>query len=158
MKAFITYIRSWGTALKSLTTGMSVTFKNFFRKPITEFYPENRVELVMSDRFKAILTMPHNEHNEHKCTACGICEMNCPNGTIRIVSRTEETEDGKKRKVLEAHEYYLGQCSFCNLCVLTCPSQAIVFEKDFEQAIFTKSKLHKKLNNEGSKLMMSIKG
>ncbi len=152
MKNFITYIRSWITGLSSLATGMKISLRNFFRPKITECYPENRATLQMSDRYKSVLTMPHNAKNEHKCTACGICQMNCPNGTIRVTSRTEETEDGKKKKVLEAHEYDLGKCSFCNLCVLSCPSNAIVFNTDFEQSMFTHSKLLKKLNNENSKL------
>lgn len=148
----IKYIRSWIAALVSLATGMKISLRVFFRKKVTEFYPENRKELVMSNRFKAILTMPHNEKNEHKCTACGICQMNCPNQTINVISHTEETEEGKKKKVLDAHLYDLGKCSFCNLCVLSCPSDAIVFDTDFEQSVFTRSKLVKKLNKEGSTL------
>ncbi len=157
MNNFIIYIRSWITGIISLTTGMKVSLVNFFRPKITECYPENRAKLQMSDRFKAELIMPHNERNEHKCTACGICQINCPNNTIRVLSRTEETEDGKKKKVLEAHEYDLGKCSFCNLCVLSCPQNAIIFGSDFEQAVFTHAKILKKLNREGSTLVKTEK-
>ena len=152
MKGFIKYIRSWIVGLLSLATGMKVSLRVFFRKKVTEFYPENRKELVMAERFKAVLAMPHNENNEHKCTACGICQLNCPNQTICVTSHTEETEDGKKKKILDCYEYDLGKCSFCNICVLSCPSDAIVFDTDFEQSVFTRSKLLKKLNKEGSTL------
>ncbi len=69
---------------------------------MTTEYPENRETLVISDRWKSELIMPHDENNEHACTACGICMMNCPNGTIIVTSDTVQTEEGKKiRKQLE---------------------------------------------------------
>ena len=43
----------------------------------------------MAERFKGEVTMPHDEKNEHKCTGCGICEINCPNGSIEIISKFE---------------------------------------------------------------------
>jgi NADH-quinone oxidoreductase subunit I len=152
MGGFAAYLKSWVTGIVSLLTGLKVSIVNFFRPKVTESYPENRKTLVMPEHFKGVLTMPHDENNEHKCTACGICQMNCPNGTIKITSQTIETEDGKKKKILDTYLYNLGQCTFCNLCVLTCPSGAIVFSKDYETAIFTRSKLIMKLNNEGSRL------
>ena len=78
--------------------------------------------------------------------------MNCPNGTITVKSRTIETEDGKKKKVLAEYIYNLVSCSFCNLFVLSCPSHAIKFDNSFENALFTRSKLVEQLNHEGSKL------
>lgn len=149
---FSKYIYSWFTGLKSLATGLKVTIREFFRPKVTERYPENRATLVMFDRFRGELVMPHDENNQHACTACGICMMNCPNGTIHVISKTETTEDGKTKKVLDRHEYDLGQCTFCNLCVLTCPSHAIIFSTAFENAVFTRSKLQKVLNREGSSL------
>lgn len=136
----------------SLLTGMRVTLKELFTKKITQQYPENRDTLVISDRFRAELIMPHDENNEHACTACGICQMNCPNGTISILSDMVVQEDGKKKRVLNTYHYDLGMCTFCNLCVLTCPSDAIKFSNNFENAIYTRAKLNKQLNAEGSKL------
>lgn len=138
--------------IKSLLAGMSVTMRAFFSKKITQQYPENRATLVIPPRFRGNLIMPHDESNEHACTACGICQMNCPNGTIKVVSEMIQTEDGKKKKILSQYFYNLGQCTFCNLCVLTCPSDAIIFDGDFENSIFTRAGLTKQLNHEGSKL------
>lgn len=138
--------------IKSLLTGMRITWDELWTKKITEQYPENRATLVIPDRFRGELTMPHDENNEHACTACGICQMNCPNGTIQVISRSIETEDGKKKKVLDKYIYDLGLCTFCNLCVITCPSDAIKFANTFENSLFTRSKLIEQLNRDGSKL------
>lgn len=152
MSSVSQYFKGLFQGIGSLITGMRVTLKELFTKKITQQYPENRNTLVISDRFKAVLVMPHDENNEHACTACGICQMNCPNGTIVVKSKTIETDEGKKKKILDAHIYDQGMCTFCNLCVLTCPQDAIIFSNEFENALFTRSKLVMKLNHEGSKL------
>ena len=90
--------------------------------------------------------MPHDENGNNKCIACGLCQANCPNGTIRITTDTITTEDGKKKKVLVKYEYDLGSCIFCQLCVKNCPRNAIEFRPTFEHAVFTRSKLIKQLN------------
>jgi NADH-quinone oxidoreductase subunit I len=152
MRTFKQYTTDLFSGISSLLTGLSVTWKELWTKKITQQYPENRDTLVISDRFRAELVMPHDENNEHACTACGICEMNCPNGTIQVISKMIETEDGKRKKELDRYVYDLGMCTFCNLCVVTCPSNAIVFSNKFENATFTRNKLVQQLNNEGSKL------
>ena len=77
--------------------GLQVTGSYFIRPKtiVTQKYPENRKILVMLERFKGEVVMPHNDKNEHKCTGCGICEINCPNGTIEVISKTITTEEGK---------------------------------------------------------------
>lgn len=148
----IQYFKGIFTGLKSLAIGMSVTLKVFFRKKVTEQYPENRKTLQISDRWRAELLMPHDQNNEHACTACGICQMNCPNGTITVHSKMIESEDGKKKRILDKYLYDLGTCTFCNLCVISCPSDAIRFSNHYENAVFTRPKLFEQLNHEGSKL------
>lgn len=107
MKSIINYISDIFKGIFSLLKGMRVTGKYFFspRAIVTQQYPENRKrkgkkKLVMFDRFKGELIMPHNENNQHKCTGCGICEMNCPNGTIEVISVMNVGEDGKKKERL----------------------------------------------------------
>ncbi|MCM1291068.1 MAG: 4Fe-4S binding protein [Prevotella sp.] len=125
---------------------MAVTGKELVTPKITEQYPENRATLNISDRFRAELTLKYDAEGHHKCIACGICQMNCPNGTIKLVTRMVELPDGKKKKALVDYFYDLGSCTFCMLCVTTCPQNAIEFDNDFEQAVFTRDKLVKKLN------------
>jgi NADH-quinone oxidoreductase subunit I len=162
----IRYIKGILKGVWSLMVGMSVTGYYFIRpwKIVTQQYPENRKgrgkksrkKLEMFERFKGEVVMPHNESNQHKCTGCGICEINCPNGTIEIISKMVVNEEGKKKRELEKHIYHLGMCSFCALCVKTCPSQALAFSQEFEHAVFNRAKLNKVLNKEGSSLMKGV--
>lgn len=158
MNSFTEYFRGIFNGLRSLLQGLSVTGK-YFVKPgttVTQQYPNNRKDLKMFDMFKGEVIMPHNEKNEHKCTGCGICELNCPNGSIEIISATIVNEDGKKQRIIDKHIYHLGMCTFCGLCVKTCPSQALAFGQEFEHAVFDRTKLTKVLNQPGSKIMKGV--
>lgn len=140
------YFSSVGKGITSLVKGMAVTGKEFVTPKVTECYPENRATLKIADRFRAELTLKYDENGRHKCIGCKICEMNCPNGTIQIATKMIDLPDGKKKRVLDTYLYDLGSCTFCMLCVTTCPQDALEFTNDFEQAVFTRDKLVKKLN------------
>ncbi len=143
------------TSLSSLLTGMKLTGYYFIHpnKIITEQYPDNRATLKMAERFRGEVTLPHNENNEHRCNGCQSCEIACPNGSIKIVTKHEISEDGKKKKRIDTWVYHLEMCTFCNLCIEACPSKAIVMGKKFEHSVYDKSQLVKILNKPGSKVM-----
>lgn len=140
------YFSSLGSGIASLLKGMTVTGKEFVTPKITEKYPEDRETMHVPDRFRAILTLKYDSEGRHKCIACGMCERSCPNGTIKLTTKMVDTPDGKKKKKLVDYRYDLGSCTFCQLCVTNCPTSAIEFSNDFEQAVFTREKLVKKLN------------
>lgn len=147
MNGFCKYMEGYFAGVKSLLTGMRTSMKVFCEKKITEQYPENRyTTLHIPERHRAMLVMPHDEEGNNRCVACGLCQMACPNGTIRLTTETREVEDGKKRKFLVKYEYNLGSCMFCQLCVNACPHDAIRFTNDFENAVFQKEKLVLTLN------------
>jgi NADH-quinone oxidoreductase subunit I len=110
----------------------------------------------MFDRFKGEVIMPHDDHNQHQCTGCGICELNCPNGSIEIISNKIMNEEGKQERIIDKHIYHLSMCTFCGLCVKTCPSDALSFGVKFEHAVFDRHKLTKVLNKPGSSLRKVI--
>ena len=79
--------------------------------------------------------------------------MNCPNGTIQVISRMEtDPETGRNKKVLDKYIYDIGTCIYCNQCVSTCPQDAIAWSQDFEQAVFDRDRLYMQLNQPGSKV------
>lgn len=140
------YFSNLGQGIGTLLKGMAVTGKEFVTPKITEEYPDNRDNLPVADRFRAILRLKYDDQGNHKCIMCGTCERVCPNGTITLHGRTVETWDGKKKKKLDKYIYDLGSCTFCQLCVTNCPTDALDFSNDFEQSVFTRDKLVKQLN------------
>lgn len=158
MNVIVEYFKDIINGLKTLVTGMKVTGKYFISPSeiVTQQYPDNRETLQMFDRFKGEVIMPHNEKNEHRCTGCGICEMNCPNGSIEIISKWV-IEDEKKKKAIDKHIYHLSMCTFCGLCVKTCPSKALAFGQEFEHSVFDRSQLTKVLNKPNSVVTKGLK-
>jgi NADH-quinone oxidoreductase subunit I len=154
MNSVIRYIKSISWAFRSLINGMRLTGSYFIhpRKILTQQYPENRQTIYIPERFKGEVILPHDEKNEHKCNGCTLCEIACPNGSIKIITSTEETDDGKKRKILDKWIYNLGMCTFCNQCIEACPSNAIIMKNTFEHSKYDRKDLIKILNLPGSKL------
>ncbi len=147
-----TYFGEIGHALKTLATGMKITweeyFKDFFTNKSTEQYPENRkTTLHVAKRHRGRLVFKRDENGAYKCTACTLCEKACPNGTITIKSEMVEV-DGKKKRQLIDYQYDLGDCMFCQLCTNACNFDAIEFTNDFENAVFDRSHLVLHLDKE----------
>src|SRR5215510_15610080 len=100
----IKYIKDVYKGAKSLLTGMKLTGGYALRhkkEKITQQYPDNKDTLELPERFRGEVVMPHDENNEHACTGCTACELACPNGTIKIVTKFETTPEGKKKKALD---------------------------------------------------------
>src|ERR1044071_9905912 len=125
-------------AIGSLGKGMRLTGYYFthHKEIITQEYPDNRATLKLGERFRGEVVMPHNENNEHRCTGCTACELACPNGTIKVITKFEVGADGKKRKAVDKLVYHLELCTMCNLCVEACPSDAIKMAQTFEHSTY----------------------
>ena len=156
---FVTqYIKDVFGAIKSLGIGMRRTLWYFVRlkEIITQQYPDNKDTLVLAERFRGEVVMPHDENNEHACTGCTACELACPNGSIKIVTKFDITPEGKRKKAIDQFVYRLDMCTMCNMCVVACPSDAIIMANDFEHSVYDRTKLTKILNKPGSKVRDGI--
>lgn len=138
--------------IKSLWKGLMVTGYYFVRPGtiVTQQYPENRKELKMFDRFKGEVILQHDENNFHTCNGCGICQLNCPNGSLEIITDSVTNEDGKSERIIDKHIYHLSMCTFCGLCIKACPSNSLAWGQEFEHAVFNREALTKILNQPGS--------
>jgi NADH-quinone oxidoreductase subunit I len=152
------YISEVFKAATSLLKGMKLTGYYFTHRSqiITQDYPENRDRLNLPERFRGEVVMTHDEHNEHACTGCTACELACPNGTIKIITKFDVTADGKKKKALDVFIYHLELCTMCNLCIQACPTDAIRMAQNFEHSVDDRSKLTKKLNLPRSKIREGV--
>lgn len=141
---FVAYIKAVLTGSLSLFTGMGVTLSYLLqpKRIITEQYPENRATLKMHPRYRGMVTMPHDENGDHKCTACGLCERACPNGTISVLT----TRSLSGQKVLGRYIYRFSQCTLCGLCIEACPYDAIRMSPAYETATIDKPALDLILN------------
>ena len=152
------YINDVYVAVKSLLVGMRRTGYYFthHKEIITQEYPDNRATLQLPERFKGEVIMPHDTSNEHRCTGCTACEIACPNGTIKVITKFEVNAEGKRKKAIDKLVYHLELCTMCNLCIVACPSDAIKMAQTFEHSVFNRSELTKILNNPGSKIMDGV--
>jgi len=152
------YISDVYNSVTSLLKGMRKTGYYFFhpKEIITEQYPDNRATLNLSERFRGEVVMTHDANNEHACTGCTACELACPNGTIKIITKFDITPEGKKKKAIDMFIYHLELCTMCNLCIVACPTDAIKMAQNFEHSVYDRSKLTKKLNLPGSKIREGV--
>ena len=133
--------------LWSLLKGMRITLRYLLRPStvVTQQYPENRETLKLHERVRSHLAMPHDAAGKHKCTSCRICEKSCPNGSIRVVQRKNETT-GKME--LDRYAWRMDSCIFCGICVQSCPFNAIAFTQEFESSVYDKRLLVFNLNRD----------
>lgn len=151
------YVKNVFGAVRSSLKGMRLTgyyALHHKREKITQQYPDD--QLVLPERFRGEVVMLHDENNEHACTGCTACELACPNGTIKIITKFDITPEGKKKKALDTFVYHLELCTMCNLCIVACPTDAIKMAQTFEHSVFDRNKLTKVLNEPGSKIREGV--
>jgi len=123
----------WGTGILK---GFAITMRNMLRPTITVQYPEQRLELPERARWR--VTQKFTEDGAPKCTACLICERECPDYVLRIdwEQLTRSGADGAEEKYKRIHKYVyeVGACMMCGLCVESCVFDAIEMSHDYELA------------------------
>jgi NADH-quinone oxidoreductase subunit I len=152
------YISDVYQGVRSLLKGMRKTGYYFVHPSeiITQQYPDNREQLHLPERFRGEVVMTHDENNEHACTGCTACELACPNGTIKIITKFDVSPEGKKKKAIDTFIYHLELCTMCNLCIEACPTDAIKMAQTFEHSVFNRNQLTKKLNLPNSKIREGV--
>jgi NADH-quinone oxidoreductase subunit I len=125
--------------------GMSVTMKNFLRKPVTVRYPEEDPNQPMRFRGYNFSWFPD------RCTVCRSCAKACPHGVIIIQTGMHEGQ-----RTAERFEIDTGLCIACGLCVEACPFTALFMGRSFEMASYSRAgQLHRKerlANNDRSQM------
>ncbi len=140
------------------TSALGVTFRNLFRKKVTEPLPW-KSERKRPKRFRSTFALVHDEKGEEACIGCKMCEKICPSDVISVVpgGRKESPVTGKKRGYCDDFTLDLNACIVCELCVQVCPTDAIIMlsapeEPSFgrESLVLTMDKLYvnEKLNRE----------
>ncbi len=131
-----TGVREFGETFVALMKGFGVTFRNLWRKPVTEHYPDAPVKFM--PRYRGIHVLQRDENGLEKCVACFLCAAACPAQCIYIEA-AENTADNR----ISAGERYASiynidysRCIFCGYCVESCPTDAITHGHGFELATY----------------------
>lgn len=106
--------------LRAIAEGLAVTFREFFRPPVTVQYPEAKP--FTGTRWRGVHGLFFTENlKEELCVSCHLCARVCPALCIEMEGHAEP--DGVKR--LHKFDVDLGRCIYCGYCEEVCPVDAI---------------------------------
>ena len=121
--------------------GFGVTFKQIFKKPITQQYPEYKRPLY--PRFRGRHRLWRYQNGLEKCVGCSLCAAACPADCIRVVAE-ENTADNRVsagERYARIYEINLSRCIFCGYCEVACPFDAITMGHEYEMADYNRGDL-----------------
>jgi NADH-quinone oxidoreductase subunit I len=120
-----------------LLQGLAVSGRNMvesFYKPermTTVQYPEQRAPISPNFRNFPFLVYDGDDPSAGlRCTACSICEKECPPQCIYIV--LERDENGKSLKRPKVFDIDLTVCMNCGICSEVCPFDSIYMDGEYE--------------------------
>jgi NADH-quinone oxidoreductase subunit I len=123
--------------LTELLSGMGLTLRYMFKRPVTVNYPYEKGPL--SPRFRGEHALRRYPNGEERCIACKLCEAICPAQAITIEAGPRRN-DGTRRTV--RYDIDMVKCIYCGLCQEACPVDAIVEGPNFEFATETREELY----------------
>ena len=121
--------------LGELCSGMLLTLKYMFKKPVTINYPFEKGKL--SPRFRGEHALRRYPNGEERCIACKLCDAVCP--ALAITIESEPRDDDSRRTT--RYDIDMTKCIYCGLCEEACPVDAIVQGPNYEFAKETREEL-----------------
>lgn len=121
--------------------GMGVTLKNFFRKPTTVQYPEEKRTPPPRERGRHVLH--RYESGLERCIACMLCSGTCPADAIYIEPAENDPAQPNSlgERYAEIFQVDMLRCIFCGYCQAACPTGAITLESNTALATYSRDKM-----------------
>ena len=117
--------------LPAIFSGLAITIKHFFKKPVTISYPDETREY--SENFRGMHSLKRDENGKERCTACGLCALSCPAEAITMTAAERQPGEEnlyREEKYAAVYEINMLRCIFCGLCEEACPKEAIYLDGD----------------------------
>ena len=128
---------AWTLPGIGLLKGLAVTATNmiqsYYRKDrmTTVQYPEERATISPNFRnFPFLVYDGSDAMAGMRCTACSICENECPPQCIYIV--LDRDENGKSLKRPKVFDIDVSVCMNCGICAEVCPFDSIYMDGEYE--------------------------
>lgn len=122
------YLGNIYRGVRTTFVGLHITASHLFREPVTTQYPDRTARPVVDDlpdRYRGFLMV-----DTDICTACKLCEKDCPIDCIEILTEKDEN----KKIIMTQFDIDLAKCMWCGLCTEPCPTGAIHFTPQFERS------------------------
>ena len=122
-----------------LFKGLKVTFKELFKKSVTDKYPKEFRE--KPQRFHGRHVLNRYEDGMEKCIGCELCAGVCPAQCIYVrgEDNPEDAPVSPGERYGFIYEINMLRCIYCALCVEACPTEAITMTSLFEMSVANRS-------------------
>ena len=128
---------------KGIIKGLAETARNFFGSYVsnerltTVQYPEDRVPQIEDTRSFPFLVFDGTDAEAGlRCTACQICEKECPPKCIFIQKAADKKPDatGKLQPYPAVFNIDISVCMSCQICTEVCPFDSIKMDVQYDQS------------------------
>lgn len=123
------YCRGIKNGLLAVLTGMKVTLRHLFIKPVTMQYPDEK--WTMPKNYRGLVAC-----DTDACIACMLCVKACPIDCITVEGVKEE---GKTKKTCTKYVVDYQKCLVCGLCTESCPPKAVFHSHLYETSVYDRA-------------------